>query len=115
MATVVFAREGYPRATVTKSGTLLTAVIDDIEGLEPKREPGSSGSDSETARGISSFDPPTVATELGPVELVALAGEAVASSVASTLGGLPINDEVVIRHKVTVAVNGALRELGEDV
>lgn len=107
----VFELAGWPRATVTKNGKLLSAVIDDIEGLEPQR----SVSVDETSRGISSLDPPTVATDLGAVELVALAGEAVAASIRSTVGTLSIPDETVIRHKVTVAVCGALRNLDVDV
>ena len=109
--TEIFELEGWPRATVTKNGTLLSVVLDDIEGLEPQR----SVSVDEQARGIASLDPPTVSTDQGAVELIALAGEAVAAAIRSTTGSLSIPDETVIRHKVTVAVADALRNLDVDV
>ena len=101
---------GWPRAIVTRDGRRLTVVLDDIEDLDPQREPNS----DESTRGISSLNPPTVSTEDGAVELVSLAGEAMAAAVASTLGSLPATDEAVIRHKVTVSVNEGLRQLGID-
>lgn len=109
--TAVFELAGWPRATVTKNGALLSVVIDDIDGIEPDRSP----SVDETTRGISSLDPPTAATDQGANELVALAGEAVAAAIRSTVGSLSVPDEAIVRHKVTVAVCGALRDLDVDV
>jgi hypothetical protein len=104
-------RVGWPRATVTKSGRSLSVVVDEIDGLEPQREVSASEGD----RGISSLSPPTVSTARGANALIALAGDAVALAVQSTLGRLPVNEEVILRHKVTVAVAAALDEIDVSV
>lgn len=98
--------EGWPRAIVTKDGSKLTAVFDDIEDLDPQREPNT----DESTRGIQGFNPPTVSTEDGDAEAFsALCGEAVSTAIRSTLGELSFPDELVIRHKVTFVVHVALR------
>lgn len=104
----VFELEGWPRATVTKNGSTLSAVIDDIEDLDPQRAP----SIDETTRGISSLNPPSVSTDEDVDTFVALCGEAAVASIRSTVGALTVPDEAVIRHKVTVAVCDALDNLG---
>lgn len=106
-----FSRDGYPSVDVTEDSGTLSAVVSGIDGIAPTRELTT----EEQAAGVTSLDPPTVETVDGPEELRELAQRALSASVASSRGGLTGAEDVILRWRVAVAVNAALRELGYEV
>lgn len=107
--TVVYDATHSPRVTLTKDGTVYTAVIE-VEGLNPQR--GTNG--DERRLGIRSLNPPTVRATTQR-KLIDAACRAVAGSATSTLGDTGGPGGLLMTHfLVTRAVKMAIRGLGED-
>lgn len=106
-----YSRDGFPTVTITDSDGTLTCVVTEVEGLAAERVPNA----AEIAAGISTLNPPTVSTQDGVDVLLDLAQRALSAAVASTRGALSGPEDIMLRYRVTVAVNAALDALGYEV
>ncbi|MFO7179584.1 MAG: hypothetical protein DIU78_012880 [Pseudomonadota bacterium] len=107
--TVTYDAPHSPRVTLTKDGSVYTAVIE-VEGLDPQRDTSA----DERRVGVRSLNPPTVRATSSR-RLIDAACRAVAASATSTLGETGGPGGLAMTHwLVTRAVKEALRLLGED-
>lgn len=106
-----FDRDGFPAVTVTLADSILTAVVSGIDVGSPGREP----STAELAAGIDALEPPTVSTDQGAHALVDLTMRATSAAVAAARGALSGPEDLVLRHRVAVATQAALRALDYEV
>jgi hypothetical protein len=107
--TVTYDAPHSPRVTLTKDGSVYTAVIE-VEGLDPQRDTSA----DERRIGVRSLNPPTVRATSSR-RLIDAACRAVAASATSTLGETGGPGGLAMTHfLVTRAVKMAIRALGED-